>query len=247
MAFSRVLACAVVLSIPSLALAQAPPEPPPPTHEETFEAAYVGVSGNASTSTVGLGADFISRPDSWLFRNRVKFVRNESNDELTASAFDFASRTEKALSARVSLFAEYGFFRDRFAGVDDRNDINGGVALKVVRTPRQTLDVDLGLGYINEQRITGDSISKGDYLLGAGYKLKLSENAEITDDFRMTGIVSQGDNWRLEQTISLTTKIAAGFSLKVSNGIRYANFPPPGFKKTDSVTSVALVAKFAQP
>jgi putative salt-induced outer membrane protein YdiY len=43
----------------------------------------------------------------------------------------------------------------------------------------------------------------------------------------------------------VTTKLASGLSLKVSNAIRYANFPPPGFKKTDSVTSVAIVAKFA--
>lgn len=244
MNYVRTLASVALVCVPSIALAQ---DPPPPTHEQTFEAAYVGVSGNASTRTIGLGADLISRPASWLFRNRVKFVRNESNDELKASALDFASRTEEAINARASIFAEYGFFRDRFAGVNHRNDINGGVALKVLKTTRQTLDVDLGVGYLNERRITGDSISNGDYLLGAGYKLTLSENASLSDDFRVTGVMAQSDNWRLEQTIALTARIAGGFSLKVSNGIRYAAFPPPGFKKTDTVTAVTLVAKFAQP
>jgi putative salt-induced outer membrane protein YdiY len=230
--------------VPSRASAQ---DPPPPTHEQTFEAAYVGVSGNASTRTIGLGADLISTPASWLFRNRLKFVRNESSGELIASAFYFASRTEEALNTRASVFAEYGFFRDRFAGVDHRNNLNGGVAFKVLRSERQGLDIDLGVGYLNERRITGDSVSNGDYLLGAGYTLAFSENAELSDDFRVTGIMSQADNWRLEQTIALTTRIAARFSLKVSNGVRYAALPPPGFKKTDSVTAVALVAKFAQP
>jgi putative salt-induced outer membrane protein YdiY len=238
------IVCVALVCVPSMALAQ---DPPPPTHQQTFEAAYVGVSGNASSRTIGLGADLISRPARWLFPNRVKFVRNESSGELIASAFDFASRTEEALNVRASIFAEYGFFRDRFAGVDYRNDINGGVTLKVLTSARQALDIDVGVGYLNERRIAGDSISNGDYLLGADYKLTFSENAELSDDVRVTGIMSQRDNWRLEQTIALTTRIAGGFSLKVSNGVRYANFPPPGFKKTDTVTAVTLVAKFAQP
>jgi hypothetical protein len=33
-------------------------------------------------------------------------------------------------------------------------------------------------------------------------------------------------------------------SLKVSNTIRYLQFPPAGFKTTDTTTSIALVAKF---
>jgi putative salt-induced outer membrane protein YdiY len=33
-------------------------------------------------------------------------------------------------------------------------------------------------------------------------------------------------------------------SLKVSNAVRFSNFPAPGFKRTDTVTSVALVASF---
>jgi putative salt-induced outer membrane protein YdiY len=34
------------------------------------------------------------------------------------------------------------------------------------------------------------------------------------------------------------------FSLKVSNTIRYVNQPVPGFQTTDTITAVALVAKF---
>jgi putative salt-induced outer membrane protein len=240
----RVIACLVALVCPAVALAQ---DPPPPTHEQTFEAAYVGVSGNASSNTFGLGADLISRPAPWLFRNKVSFVRNESNDVLIANAFGFSSRVEKALTPRVSAFGEYGFFRDRFAGVVRRNGLTGGLAVKVIDTGRQKLGVDAGVGYLSERRLAGDDISSGAYLAGTGYKLKLSDAAELSDDLRFSGIFSQGDNWRLDHSIALTTKVAAGLSLKVSHAIRYANFPPPGFKKTDAILSVALVAKFARP
>jgi putative salt-induced outer membrane protein YdiY len=42
----------------------------------------------------------------------------------------------------------------------------------------------------------------------------------------------------------VTVKIASMFSLKVSNVIRYVNAPVVDFKTTDTLTSVALVAKF---
>lgn len=240
----RALFLASSLVSPALALAQTAP-PPPPKHEETFEAQYVGVDGNASSNTFGLGADIIARPGTWLFRHKLSFVRNESKDVLTAKAFDYKARAEKAINARTSAFGEYEFFRDRFAGVVRRNSVVGGLALKVVNTASQTFAVDAGLGYLNERRLTGANISSGSYLAGWGYKVKLSGTAELTDDLHFAGVFSQSDNWRLDHAIALTAKLTSGLSLKVSNGIRYANFPAPGFKKTDSITAIALVAKFA--
>src|SRR5690606_16658974 len=125
--------------------------------------------------------------------------------------------------------------------------VTGGVALKVADSARQTLGVDLGAGYVNEARLAGDDISSASYVAGAGYKLRLSETAELGDDVRLSGLFEESSNWRLAHTISVTTRVAAGLSLKVSHGVRYANLPPPGFKKTDAILSVALVAKFAQP
>lgn len=240
----RTLTLCGLLVLPAAALGQ---DPPPPTHEQTFEAAYVGVTGNASSSTFGLGADLTSRPDSWLIRNKVAFVRNESNDEVTANALDFTSRAQRELTPRVSAFAEYGFFRDRFAGVVRRNAATGGVAIKIVDSARQSLNLDAGVGYVNESRLAGDDVSSGSYLAGTAYKLRITETAELGDDLRLSGILAESENWRLEHTIAVTTRIAAGLSLKVSHALRYANFPPPGFKKTDAIMSVALVARFAQP
>jgi len=147
----------------------------------------------------------------------------------------------------VSGFGEYGFFRDRFAGVVRRNAITGGVAIKVLESPRHSLGLDAGVGYVNESRLSGDDISSASYIWGTGYKLKLSETAELSDDLRLSGIFADAGNWRLEHAIALTTRVAAGLSLKVSHGVRYAHFPPPGFKTTDAILSVALVAKFSQP
>jgi putative salt-induced outer membrane protein YdiY len=81
-------------------------------------------------------------------------------------------------------------------------------------------------------------------LAGTGYKLKISATTDLTEDLRYEQSLAAGDQWRLDNAVSVVTKITSIFSLKVSNVIRYANAPVPGFETTDTVTSVALVAKF---
>jgi putative salt-induced outer membrane protein YdiY len=233
----------LILSVfSSTAGAQAPP--PPPKHEATAEAAFVGVTGNASSSTFGLGGEVIARPGHWTFRHKASFIRNEAEDVVTAKSFAYAGRAERSINTRVSAFGEYAFFRDRFAGVDDRNSVLGGVSLKAVTSARQTLGVDLGAGYLNERRVVKPDISNGVYTLGSAYALKLSSTADLRDDLLFLGSAKTSTDWRLAHTIALTARVTDVVSLKVSNTVRYVHFPPVGFKTTDTTTAVALVAKF---
>ena len=232
-------------TLPHATAARAQAPAPPPRHEESFEASYVGVSGNASSNTFGLGADIIARPDSWIFRHKASFVQNESKDVIIAKAIEYAGRAQKTLNARASAFGEYGFFRDRFAGIVPRHTVTAGVALSAFKTDRQSLALDLGAGYFNETRLASETLSSGSYVVGSAYRANLSETAALVDDIKLIGLFQASDNWRLEHTVAVTSKLAAGLSLKVSHAVRFANIPAPGFKKTDSVSAVTIVAKFA--
>ena len=76
------------------------------------------------------------------------------------------------------------------------------------------------------------------------YKLKITATTDLTEEFKLLGTFDNADDWRAANAIGLTVTINTIFSLKASNLIRYAHFPPPGFKTTDSSTSIALVASF---
>jgi hypothetical protein len=56
--------------------------------------------------------------------------------------------------------------------------------------------------------------------------------------FLSDGKLARGNNAKV------SAKLTTIFSLKVSNTIRFVNQPVPGFLKTDTVTAIALVAKF---
>ncbi len=106
------------------------------------------------------------------------------------------------------------------------------------------LVVDAGLGYANEQRVLGNNLSTATVGAGGLYTVKIAATSELTEDGHAIFLLSEGSDWRYTNTIALTAKVSTMFSLKASNAIRYLHAPTIGFKNTDAVTSIALVAKF---
>ena len=231
---------------PVFALAQTPaqPPPPPPRHEASAEFAFVGTTGNASTQTLGLGGESIYRPVPWTLKNRAAFVRNKSESELKAQALLFLARAEREIRPRLAGFGEYGYFRDRFAGITHRNGVAGGLAYKLIDLAAHVLSIDGALGYLYEGRLVGENVSSPTYGTGGAYRWKLSDTATITDEARFTGTFADAEDWRVLQTAAVTARLTDVLSLKLSNTIGYVHVPVPGFKSTDTNTSIAVVAKF---
>jgi putative salt-induced outer membrane protein len=236
--------CLLILLAAGASTAVAQPPPPPPPREFAAELSFVGTSGNASTTALGIGAEYIVREAPWTLTSRTAFVRNETEGLLQAKALVARFRAARAITERLSAFGQYGYVRDLFAGVEHRNMIDAGVQYALVRTELHELDVDAGFGYANEQRSTGDDLSAAQALAGAMYKLRISETADISDEARFSASLDAGEDWRFANNAALTAKLTTAFSLKLSNVVRYVNDPATGFEKTDSLTSVALVVKF---
>jgi putative salt-induced outer membrane protein len=205
---------------------------------------FVGTTGNSSTQTIGLGGELIYRPDPWETTFKIAYVRNEADDQLRAQSFVATLRAQRPIEPRLAGYGQYGYQRDRFAGILNRNALEAGVAYTWVDQAPHKLIVDAGLGYANEQRLLGNDLSTATLGGGVAYALKISDASALTEDGHLVASLSTGSDWRYTNMIALTAKVSAIFSLKASNTIRYLNLPVPGFKNTDAITSVALVAKF---
>ncbi|HWW83325.1 MAG TPA: DUF481 domain-containing protein [Vicinamibacterales bacterium] len=218
--------------------------PPPPLHEATAEFAFVGTSGNSSTQSIGLSGQDIYRPDSWTLTTKATYVRNETSSELKAESFDFAFKGARNLNPRFSIFGRYEYLHDRFAGIEHRQNIEGGAAYVLVDSAPHTLTVDASLGYARELQLIGPMLSNPSAQTGAVYKLKVSETAELDEDAHFNWSLSDGNDWRAANILSVTAKLMTRLSLKASNTVRFVNEPVPGFMKTDTITAIALVVKF---
>ena len=221
-----------------------PPPPPPPRTEFAGDFAFVGTAGNSDTHSLGLGAEYIHRPQDWEIRSKIGYVRNDSDSELTAESTAFLFRASHAVGHRLAYYGEYNFLRDRFAGISSRNDVVGGISYLFVDTPRQQFMGNIGLGYSNEQRLVGDDLSTAIWTTGENYRLKLSGTAEFSDDFVFNEALSDAGDWRISHVAAVTAKLTSLFSLRVSNTVRYVHQPVDGFQSTDSITAISLVARF---
>src|SRR5206468_2508542 len=104
--------------------------------------------------------------------------------------------------------------RARSAGGD-----RGLRRFRVRRNDREL--VDAAFGYANEQRLLGSNLSTGTFGTGALYTLKMSQNADLTEDAHVLFSLSQGSDWRFVNSVAVTAKVASVFSLKVANMVRY--------------------------
>ena len=245
----RVLAASVFLGAVLIlagasARAEEPKKEAPPKTEGSAEVGYVSTTGNSSTRAFNLGGELIHRPDPWLLETKVRFVRNEDDVAVTAQSLAALFRASRKLNDRLSAFGQYDYLRDVFAGIEHRNTTIGGLSYLLLDAKPHTLRAGAGVGYIREQRLDADTLSTASANLGLAYAWTFSETARFTDDFRTDYGFASGAGWRIEQVAALTATLTKRFSLKVSNTVRYASEPVPGFEATDTITALALVAKF---
>lgn len=239
----------LTLGIPIVAAmpvsAQAPPAAePPPRWERKAEVSLVATSGNSDTQTAGLGASVVWRPGVWTTEAKAAFVRSETSNVETARSFAADFREGRSLSPRVDVFGRFAFLSNEFAGIDARSTIDGGVGYKLLLGPVHMLRVDGGLGYSHENRVTGDDLSFPLANFGGAYKWQISKTADFTESALLTASLDEGEDWRFANGLALTAAITSVFSLKASHAVQHVNAPVPGFEKTDTVMSLALVAKF---
>lgn len=242
------LALSVLVCLPAISAAQTPaptgPPPPPPPHEGSAEFAFIGTSGNSSTQTIGAGGEFIYRPSPWETKAKLAYVRDEADDAVTAESFNLLLRAQRPIRPKLAGYGQYVYQRDRFAGIINRNAFEAGLMYTLVDQANQKLTVDGGLGYAHESRVTGPDLSTSILGTGAAYSLKINDTTDVSEDAHLVYSLSDGSDWRYANIAALSVKMTTLLSLKVSNTIRYVHAPAEGFKNTDVLTSIAVVAKF---
>jgi putative salt-induced outer membrane protein len=245
----RALIVLLLVSVASPAFAQAPPAPPPappPRLEASAQFTFLDTSGNSSAQSLGAGGDVVWRPDPWTYTAKALFAQAEDDGVLSARSFAGLFRASRALNERLSVYGQYDFLRDVFAGVEQRHVVEGGVAYLAVDRAPHRLRLDAGLGYLHEERPDQD-LDSATLSLGAGYRLEISPTSEFTYEPRYLLPFSDTGNWKFNQDVALKVGLNTFLSLKVSHTLRYSADPPEGFEQTDRILAVSLVAKVKRP
>jgi putative salt-induced outer membrane protein len=241
-----VLVLAGILPFAGTAMAQegkAPP-PPPPLWSGKAELSFVSTSGNTDTQTLGAGGEVEYQPGVWSGKAKFDYIRSESDGKENARSLAFLLRGARKIFTRAEVFAQAGYLKNTFAGIDRRLAGEAGLAYELLAPGAHSLKAQAGLGYTKETRVGAADRSFATAGAGLLYKWALSKSAEFSNETSYRRDLKTSEDWLFANTASVSAGMTTVLSLKVSWALTKANDPPPGFKKTDTITKAAVVAKF---
>lgn len=230
-------------AVPAAAQAPAPP-PPPPLWDAQVGASFVGTSGNSETST--LGADFSAnhRGSLWKIESGATAVHSSSVDVTTAERYLGLLRAQRKLTRIIGLTSGIKLERDQFAGLDFRSVLDGGLSWALVRRPIWTLDGVTAIAWNHESRTAGPSIDHPVGVLQLLSRVPFGAAGDTTQRFTYYPDFKESAAYRSEGEITAQAAMTAHLALKFGYLIRFANDPPPGFKKTDNTTTASVVLRW---
>jgi putative salt-induced outer membrane protein len=238
------------LAAAGAALAQAPPCPcplppaGPPLWSGSAELSFLSTSGNTTTSSLGSGLEVDYKPAPWTVIFKAGYLRASTDGVTTVEQLNASLKGIRDLTPRVDVFAGGAYLRNRFAGIESLISGEGGVGYKILVSPAHTLRGELGLGYTRENQLVGDNRRYATARAGLGYKWAFSRTAVFTNEMSYLRDLSDANNWIFSDKAAIAAALTATFSLKASYTVLYNHEPVPTFKRTDTATAVALVAKF---
>jgi putative salt-induced outer membrane protein len=217
---------------------------PAPIWKVDSELSFVGTAGNTSTRTLGLASDLVHRRDGSTTRVQASLVSSESGGVANARTVDVQARHAVALRDALEIFGRLAYARDRFAGIDSRVALDMGVAYTAVDSPVHTLTLEAGGGMTSEGRVDTEDLRFAVATGTFAYGRKITPALEVRDELGLTADLMSGRNWRAKNALILQATLTRMLSVKLSHAIEHRNLPVPGFGRTDSRTSGALVFSF---
>jgi putative salt-induced outer membrane protein len=224
--------------------AAAPPPPPPPLWDVQVGASFVGTSGNTDTSATGADFSAHHRGEIWKIESAATAVRTSSDEETTAERYAGMLRGQRKLTQIVGLSSGIKLERDRFAGLDLRSILDGGLSWALVHHPEWTLDGVTSIAWLHESRSAGPGIDDPIGVLQLLSRIPFGTAGDTTQRFTYYPDFKTSSAYRSEAEITAQAAMSAHLALRIGWLLRYSNAPVPGFQKTDSTTTASVVLRW---
>jgi putative salt-induced outer membrane protein YdiY len=211
----------------------------------TAEVSYVVTGGNSATSALSIGTSLARKwaKDSLLFKGYILNSRSKTTTRTaqgTEADFDIIEDTiirkvaenyllsgqyDRRVSRRLAIQGGASWDRNRFAGVDDRVMLTGGLGYSWVETPQTVVKTSAGMTYTLRQYVGKDTESFAGFRIATSGDRKISKNASLATNFVFDDNLKNATDWRFDWTNSLTASISKSLALKLGLRTLYAHLP----------------------
>ena len=213
--------------------------------KDAAEGSVVATNGNTKTRTISLKNLF-----TYAFTPATSFeldfgaLTAKNQGKATAEEFYASDRLTRKLDDRNFAFGRHRWDRNRFAGIQHRNEFSVGGGRELWKTAKDLWTAEGGPSYVVEERF-GER--RRDYAAARAFtkyghdfsaSVKFGQTAEY-----LISLEDARDN-RLTTETSFVSALSTVFSVKTSFLWKHVGQPPPGAVKDDTTTSFALIASF---
>lgn len=253
--------------------------------DNSSELSFVQTGGNAESATLGLANTLIRswtrselklelggvRTSTTTFTRRAvgtpdDFQVNEMSDsKVSAENYYARLRVDRDFSQRTAFFAQAGWLRNTFAGVDNRYLTVLGLSNQWVDDDVQRFATSYGLTYTDQDDVVPDPTVSSSFIglqVSADYWRQLTSNTEWTSKLVLDENGDRTEDFRADWLNSIAVAMSESLALKTTFQLLFDNSPslvnvplesiggePVGtvavaLDEFDRVLTVALVVSF---
>lgn len=202
---------------------------------------YLATSGNTDSSSLNSGFTVAYTTGHWAHSLEASAIKASENDATSAEAYAVGWKSEFNMTDRDFLFGRVNWRKDRFSAYEQQLSESVGYGRRLIDTGVHFLNVELGAGARQADRI--DGTAEDDFIVrgGINYQWKFSETASFTQDITSE---SGPENVYTESVSAIKTKLMGALGLVASYTIKNSSVVPPGSKNSDTFTALSLEYRF---
>jgi putative salt-induced outer membrane protein YdiY len=219
------------------------PKEPPPGWRTTVGAGLAYTSGNSDTQNINLTFNTVYDPKTRnLFKADGLWIRNKTDDELSADRSAFGVRDEYTVSGRAFAFAEIRYQRDRFKELAYLITPLAGLGYRLVDNDKMHFEVDGAVGGGFEKLYDQDATADGTFKVGESFEWKISGSATLTQGAWGLWKMSDLDDSYYHFEMALSSSVTNFLEVKLGVVDDYMNKPASADLKKNDVAFLANLA-----
>jgi putative salt-induced outer membrane protein len=207
-------------------------------------------SGNTSASSVNLSGDAVEQTDASKLEFTGKALWGRTDGATTAENLVAGTQYDHDFAPQWFGFGKGDFLRDKFANVESRFSIFGGVGRHVIKEENLTFDLSAGLGYTQDRYFTEAEVNdefrtsygRAELLLAEESNHKFTPTTTFHQKLSFYPALRSGAGYRGVFDSGLSVAMTSTLSLTAGLNYRYNSDPGDGLKKGDTlfVTGIAV-------
>ncbi len=218
--------------------------PPPDKWEGSITLGSSLQSGNTDRASASIGAEAFMKTGRNRFSLRFLFNYSEENDSLSARNTYGVLKYDYFLTKKTYAYSGVEMLNDEFKNLNLRTVAGPGAGYQIWSSPDKSLGIEAGISFFSEDLDQGEDDQWLAARFAGNLKWRIIGPVIFSDYLVIYPSLESLDEYQLRNEAGLSSPMAFGWALKLSNIIEINSNPPEDVKKSDLLWILGLQYTF---